>query len=146
MIEKYKTAVKQLIKLKDLHLLLIRLILAYGFYNPAIMKWKNINAIADWFGSLGIPFPGFNAYLSAIVEITGVVLLIFGITTRLISIPLIIVMIVAIVTVHFHNGFEAGNNGFEIPFYYILLLLAVLIYGAGKYSIDYFINKKLNKI
>jgi hypothetical protein len=34
--------------------------------------------------------------------------------------PLIITMIVAIVTVYWENGFEAGENGFEIPLYYII--------------------------
>lgn len=145
-IENYKILLKHIIKLKDLHLLLIRLILAYGFYNPAKMKWMNINSIIDWFSSLGIPFPGLSAYLSATTEITGVILLTVGLANRIISIPLIIVMIVAIITVHINNGFEAGNNGFEIPLYYILLLLVILIYGAGKFSFDYFISKKINKV
>lgn len=145
MIEKYRSVVKQLIKLKDIHLLAIRLILAYGFYNPAIMKWQNINSIIDWFKDLGIPFPGLNAYLSAFTEMAGVILLTLGLANRIISIPLIFVMIVAIVTVHLSNGFESGNNGFEIPLYYILLLLVILIYGAGKFSIDYLLQMRLSK-
>jgi putative oxidoreductase len=145
MIEKYKLIAAQLAKLKNIHLLAVRLILAYGFYNPAIMKWQNIGSITEWFASMGIPLPGLNAYLSASTEMAGVVLLTLGLANRIISIPLIIVMIVAIVTVHLGNGFEAGNNGFEIPVYYILLLLVVLIYGAGKYSIDFLLEKKLIK-
>lgn len=143
MIEKYKLVVQHLTKLKDVHLLAVRLILAYGFFNPAIMKWQNIESIKEWFGQLGIPFPGLNAYLSASTEMAGVILLTLGLANRIISIPLIFVMIVAIVTVHIGNGFEAGNNGFEIPIYYILLLLVILIYGAGKYSLDYLIQFKL---
>jgi putative oxidoreductase len=54
-------------------------------------------------------------------------------------------MIVAIVTVHLSNGFESGNNGFEIPLYYILLLLVLLIYGAGKFSLDYLLQMRLHK-
>lgn len=143
MIEKYKSVVQHLTKLKDVHLLAVRLVLAYGFYNPAIMKWQNIESIKEWFGQLGIPLPGLNAYLSASTEMAGVILLTLGLANRIISIPLIFVMIVAIVTVHIGNGFEAGNNGFEIPIYYILLLLVILIYGAGKYSVDYLIQFKL---
>lgn len=143
LVEKYNLIVKQIAKLKDLHLLAIRLILAYGFYNPAIMKWQNINSIAEWFGEMGIPLPALNAYMAASTEMAGVVLLTLGLANRLISIPLIIVMIVAIVTVHLGNGFEAGNNGFEIPLYYILLLLVILIYGAGKFSADKLISIKL---
>jgi putative oxidoreductase len=145
MIEKYKLVVAHLSKLKDLHLLAVRLILAYGFYNPAIMKWQNISSIAEWFGEMGIPLPTLNAYMAASTEMAGVVLLTLGLASRIISIPLIFVMIVAIVTVHLGNGFEAGNNGYEIPLYYILLLLVVIIYGAGKFSVDYLIRDKLNK-
>ena len=132
-------------KLKDVHLLVVRLILAYGFYGPAIMKWQNINSIAEWFGEMGIPLPTLNAYMAASTEMAGVVLLTLGFANRIISIPLIFVMIVAIVTVHLGNGFEAGNNGFEIPVYYILLLLLVLIYGAGKFSVDYLLKIKLDQ-
>lgn len=143
MIEKYKLVVEHLAKLKDIHLLAVRLLLAYGFYYPAIMKWQNINSIAEWFGEMGIPLPTLNAYMAASTEMAGVVLLTLGLASRIISIPLIFVMIVAIVTVHLRNGFEASNNGFEIPVYYILLLLIVLIYGAGKLSLDNIIKKKL---
>ncbi len=122
--------------LKDLPLLFMRLVLAYGFWGPAMMKWNNMNAIADWFDSMGIPFPTVNAYLSATTEITGVFLLLLGIGTRIISIPLMVVMLVAIFSVHIHNGFEAGNNGFEIPLYYLIMLFALLVYGPGRYSLE----------
>jgi putative oxidoreductase len=109
------------------------------------MKWQNISGVAEWFGELGIPFPTINAYLAATTEAVGVVLLLLGLATRLISIPLIITMIVAIITVHWQNGFEAGNNGYEIPLYYILFLCGLLIKGSGKYSLDYLIGRKFFK-
>lgn len=140
----YRNASNKLDGLKDLPPLFFRLILAYGFYTPAMMKWGNISGIAEWFGSLGIPFPTLNAYLAASTEMAAVILLPLGLATRLISIPLIITMLVAIFTVHFSNGFEAGNNGFEIPFYYILMLFALLINGAGKISFDNIISKRLS--
>lgn len=133
----------QLKKAAFLPLLLIRLILAYGFYNPAKMKWKDISAIGDWFNTIGIPAPYFNAYLSAGTEALGVILLILGLGTRIISIPLIITMVVAIVTVHWSNGFEAGENGFEIPLYYILMLFTLIILGPGKASLDELIRKRI---
>ena len=115
----------------------MRWILAYGFYSPAMMKWKDINSIGEWFGSMGIPAPLLNAYLAATTEIVGVVLLALGLFTRIISIPLMVTMVVAIVTVHLSNGFEAGNNGYEIPLYYLIMLLTLVIYGGGKFSLDY---------
>lgn len=125
--------------LQSFALLLARLVLAYGFYHPAMNKWADINSVAEWFSSLGIPLPLLNAYMAATTEITGVVLLTLGFMTRAISIPLIVVMIVAIVTVHLPNGFSAGDNGFEIPLYYMLFLFLFLSHGAGKFSLDAFI-------
>jgi len=139
----YQKAIARLSVLNDIPALFFRIILAYGFYGPATMKWGNISGIAEWFASMGIPFPILNAYLAASTEMAAIILLPLGLATRFISIPLIITMIVAIVTVHFSNGFEAGNNGFEIPLYYMLMLFALLINGAGKISIDHLISKRL---
>jgi putative oxidoreductase len=127
---------------QSIFLFLARLAVAYGFYNPAMMKWANIDNVAQWFGSIGIPFPLLNAYLSATTEILGVVLLTLGLLTRFISIPLMVIMVVAIFTVHIGNGFSAGDNGFEIPLYYLLFLGIFLSNGAGKISLDNLIFKK----
>ncbi|MEA3373872.1 MAG: DoxX family protein [Campylobacterota bacterium] len=127
---------------KDLSLLSLRLILAYGFYSPAMHKWDDIGAVADWFGSIGIPLPTLNAYMAASTELAGVVLLTLGLFTRLISIPLIVVMIVAITTVHLGNGFSAGDNGFEIPLYYMLMLFALVTHGGGKFGVDHFLEER----
>jgi len=121
---------------KSLSLLFARLAVAYGFYEPAMMKWVDIDSVAQWFGSIGIPFPTLNAYMAASTELIGVVLLTLGFMTRAISLPLIIIMIVAIVTVHLPNGFSAGENGFEIPLYYMLFLFLFFANGAGKFSLD----------
>jgi len=129
--------------LRDISLVFFRLILAYGFYGPAMMKWGNLSGIADWFAGMGIPFPTLNAYLAASTEMAAVVLLPLGLFTRIISIPLMITMVVAIATVHFGNGFEAGDNGFEIPLYYLLMLFALLVNGAGKMSLDHLISRRI---
>jgi putative oxidoreductase len=128
-------------KLQSASLLFLRLILAYGFYGPATMKWSDISSVAEWFGSMGYPLPTLQAYLAASTEALGVLLLTLGLATRLISIPLIIVMIVAIVTVHLPHGFSSGDNGFEIPLYYMVMLFVLVTHGAGKFSVDNFINK-----
>jgi len=138
----YTNVTQKLAELKDLPPLFFRLILAYGFFGPAMIKWRNINGIADWFGSIGIPFPTLNAYMAATTEISAVILLPLGLATRIISIPLMFTMIVAIVTVHLGHGFEAGNNGFEIPLYYLLMLFALFVNGAGRISLDYLISEK----
>ena len=131
--------------LKDIPPLLFRLVLAYGFYGPATMKLKNFGGIVEWFTSMGILLPKMNAFLATGTETAGFILLFLGLATRLISIPLIIVMLVAIFTVHIGNGFESGNNGYEIPMYYILMLFSLIITGPGRISLDYFIQKYINK-
>jgi len=127
---------------QSIALLIARLIIAYGFYEPAMSKWKDIDSVAGWFASMGIPFPTLNAYMAAGTEILGVGLLVLGLFTRLISLPLIVIMIVAIFTVHLDNGFSAGTNGFEIPLYYMIFLMIFVSHGAGKFSLDnVFFNK-----
>jgi putative oxidoreductase len=128
---------------KDASLLFIRLILAYGFYEPMMGKWSDIGAVAKWFGEdLGLPFPLLNAYMAASTEALGVALLTLGLGVRFTSLPLMVVMLVAISTVHLSNGFSAGENGFEIPLYYMLMLFVLATHGGGKYGINGLFSKK----
>jgi putative oxidoreductase len=128
---------------KDYPVLIFRLILAYGFYGPAMQKAGNVDGIAQWFSSMNYPLPTLNAYLATGTEVLGFVLLFLGLATRIITLPLMVVMIVAIGTIHLGNGFEAGNNGFEIPLYYLAMLLSIFIIGPGKFSLDRVIENKL---
>lgn len=139
-IEKYHQFVEVISQAKWLPLLLLRLILAYGFFGPAKMKWSNMNGIINWFSQMGMPMPALNAYLAASTEALGVILLFLGLGTRIITIPLMFVMFVAIKTVHWQHGFAAGDNGFEIPLYYMLMLFTLFIIGPGKLSLDHLID------
>lgn len=145
MINLYNRIRNGLNKAQDLPLLFLRLILAYGFWEPAKTKWADINSVEEWFEGMGIFAPKLNAYLAASTEMAGVFLLILGLGTRIICIPLIITMIVAIKTVHWENGFAASENGYEIALYYMLMLITLMCFGPGKLSIDYLIRKKLDK-
>ncbi len=127
---------------QDVSLLFLRLVLAYGFYEPAITKWSDIGAVAIWFGEdLGIPFPLLNAYMAASTEMVGVVLMVLGLGVRFIALPMMVVMVVAIATVHLAHGFSSGNNGFEIPLYYFLMLFTLATHGGGVFGMDYFFKK-----
>lgn len=145
MIEICKNIVNKLDNARDIPALIFRLVLAYGFYGTAMMKLGNINGVAEWFASMNYPFPTLNAYLAALTETLGFVLLFLGLGTRVIVLPLMVVMVVAITTVHLGNGFEAGNNGFEIPLYYLIMLFSLLITGPGKLSLDEIIRYKMIK-
>lgn len=142
MIDKYCHVLDNL---KDLPPLIFRAVLVYGFYSPAIYKITDFSGTAAWLESLGMPFPLLNAYLSGITEFAGVILLTLGLGTRIIALPLIITMIVAIMTVHIDHGFSAAKNGIEIPFYFIIMLIALMVYGSGRFSIDYLIKRSQEK-
>ena len=128
--------------LSDLPPLFFRLVLAYGFYEPAVKKLTNITATSEWFASMGYPAPLLNTYMAAGTESLGVLLLTLGLATRLISVPLMVVMLVAIKTVHLKNGYSCSDGGFEIPFYYFLMLFSLLVTGPGRISLDHLIKRK----
>lgn len=65
----------------------------------------------EWFASIGIPFPGLNAFLAGWTEVLGAIFLLLGLATRWISIPLMCTMVVAMVTVHWQNGWLAIAEG-----------------------------------
>jgi putative oxidoreductase len=132
-------------KLTDLPPLILRLVLAYGFFTPAKYKVTDFSGTASWFDSLGIPMPVISAYAAGITEMAGVILLTLGFKTRYISLPMIFTMLVAIFTVHIDNGFSAAKNGYEIAFYYIIMLFTLMVIGSGRISLDYLLSRNKNK-
>ncbi len=129
-------------KLRDLPPLFFRLILAYGFFMPATQKLQNFSAVVQWFMQIGIPYPTLSAFLSLGTEIVGMICLFLGLFTRLITIPLIFLLGVAITTVHWTHGFACGSDGFEVPLYYVLMLFSLLVVGPGRISLDAAIRSK----
>lgn len=121
---------------KNLILLGVRLILAYGFAMPALLKLNDISETSKWFDTMSIPFPLFTANLVSGIESLGIVLLILGLFTRYVAVLLSFVMLGAIFFVHIEHGFSVADNGVEIPLYYLLFLMNLASFGAGKYSID----------
>lgn len=125
--------------------LFFRLVLAYGFYEPAMRKLTNIEATAQWFTEMHYIYPLEMAWTAGIVEGLGVIMLFLGLGTRLISLPLMVMMIVAIVTVHWDAGFTT-SGGFTIPLYFLLMLFSLFTRGAGGISLDaYFCKSSCNK-
>jgi putative oxidoreductase len=94
-----------------------------------------IKGFTKFIGSLGIPYAEINAWLAAGTEFFCGIALIVGFFSRLASIPLIIVMGVAIYSVTGKKGFNIVNGGFEYNAVLIALLLSIFLSGSGKYSI-----------
>lgn len=109
--------------------LLLRLYLVPVFLDASMNKlnWHSESGLAaltinpsvvEWFGNaewgLGLPFPTLMAYLAAYTEFFGALALLVGLATRWVSIPLMVTMVVAAVTVHLKNGWLAiaSSSGF----------------------------------
>jgi len=91
--------------------LALRLYLVPVFLMAGLNKYNSFEDTAAWFGNpdwgLGLPFPELMAFLATSSELLGAAFLLVGFAVRWISIPLIITMIVAMVTVHWENGWFA---------------------------------------
>jgi uncharacterized membrane protein YphA (DoxX/SURF4 family) len=91
--------------------LALRLYLAPILWVSGMEKATNFEDIAAWFGNpdwgLGLPAPALMAFLATAAELVGAVALLLGAAVRWISIPLMVTMVVAAVTAHWHNGWQA---------------------------------------
>ncbi|HBI75317.1 MAG TPA: hypothetical protein DIV42_17355 [Alteromonas macleodii] len=107
----YQQIVARLQVADGIPLLLLRLYLAPVMIQAGWNKASSFDSIVDWFGNddygLGLPMPLVMAFLATAAELVGGVLLLLGVLTRLVSIPLMVTMIVAMVSVHAKNGWLA---------------------------------------
>ena len=98
-----------------LPLLALRIYLVPIFWMAGSNKWSSMDSTIEWFGNpdwgLGLPFPTLMAYLATLTELFGAVFLAIGFMVRWISIPLMVTMIVAMVSVHWQNGWLAIAEG-----------------------------------
>lgn len=207
-IQTWQRSTAALQKLDFIPLLALRLYLAPIMIISGWNKYQSFDSMVNWFGNpdwgLGLPFPALMVSLTIAAELIGGWLLVIGFATRLVTIPLMLTMIVAALTVHWHNGWfaiapsdpstsaatvlnwlhipgsqaslenstavaqklsmarnilqEHGNyswltdtgpyvilnNGIEFATTYLIMLVVLFIYGAGRYlSVDYWLNRSL---
>src|SRR5689334_1367351 len=77
---------------------LIRLTLGLVFIESGLGKFNSLANVTEYFASLHIPMPGFNARLTACTEVFGGALFLVGLGTRLVSLPLAFTMVIALIT------------------------------------------------
>lgn len=126
-------------------MLLVRLQWGYGFFRTGLGKLSDLPATAEFFASLGIPFPHLNAVAAGSTEMVGGALLALGLASRIAAVPLIGVMATAFAT----DDREALLGVFSdpqafvdaVPFQYLLASLLVLTYGPGAFSLDVLIAR-----
>ena len=102
------------------------------------------DGVAAGFAQMGIPMAGFLGPFVALVELFGGLALIAGLLTRLASAGLAVNMIVAILQVHVKNGFF-NPNGVEFPLSVLAGAAFLAVAGAGAWSLDAVIGKRLAK-
>ena len=140
------TAEKMLQRLSSLDwlaALLTRLFVGYFFFETGWAKVHNLNTFTMHFVEWGIPYPAFNAALSAYTECVGGALTILGLATRFVSVAMIINMAVAVISVKMKT--VAGLSDFvelDEPLY-ALVYMWLMICGAGWLSVDFVIRSSL---
>jgi putative oxidoreductase len=128
----------------------LRLVIGFGF---VVHGWAKLSRGPDGFAKLleqiGAPLPGVTAWVSTLTEILGGLAILAGAFVAAVSVPLIVMMLVAMFTVHVRYGFSAVNTtgltadgpqfgppGYEVNLLYVAGLLALILGGAGPFSID----------
>jgi len=121
-------------------LLAVRLFWGWQFFKTGLGKLGDIDSIASFFGSLNIPFPQFNAYLASITETVGGLFLLLGLLSRLVTLPLIVTMIVALLTAHYDVTSMIFDDPVSVtnlpPFTFLMASLIVFVFGPGLFSMD----------
>lgn len=95
--------------------LALRIFLFFVFWEAGKQKISGMEGTIQWFDvTLGLPFPWLMAHLAAYTEAIGAILLLVGLATRWITIPLMFTMFVAIFSVHWDQGWAAiASSGSE---------------------------------
>ncbi|HWC16297.1 MAG TPA: DoxX family protein [Terriglobales bacterium] len=130
-------------------LLLVRVYWGWQFWQSGWGKLQDISKPIGFFTELGIPFPVFNAWLVSLLECFGGILLLLGLASRLISIPLVVDMTVAYLTADreaLKSIFsEPGKFYAADPYTFWFAALLILIFGPGSFSVDGLICRYLEK-
>ena len=125
----------------DNRAILVRLIVGLVFLTEGIQKYVFPDLLGTGrFLTIGFSNPAFWAYFSGTFEILCGTLVILGLITRLASIPLIIIMVTAFITTKIpilvHKGVWPWAHEYRTDFAMTLLLIYLIIYGAGRWSFD----------
>jgi putative oxidoreductase len=127
--------------------ILIRLIVGLVFLSEGIQKFIYPELVGvGRFEKIGFDYAEFLAYFVATFEVFCGILILFGILTRLVAIPLLAIMITALIStkipIWINEGFWFMAHAARTDFAMTLLLVFLIIYGAGNWSVDHWIQKK----
>jgi len=138
----------------------LRLIVGYGFMEHGFAKlYKGPDAFAAILQGMGVPDPSFMAWFTILIELLGGLAVILGAFVTIVSVPMAVVLLVAMFKVHLPYGFSSlklialtatgakfGPPGYEVNLLYMACLAALVISGSGPFAIDGLIGKRCDAI
>jgi putative oxidoreductase len=128
----------------------LRLIVGFGFLEHGYAKLsKGPEAFAAILHALNVPFPHLMAWLTILTELLGGFAVLLGAFVLLVSLPMAVVLLTAMVSVHLQYGFSSiklmavtpagakfGPPGYECDLLYLACLVALVLSGSGPFSLD----------
>lgn len=128
----------------------LRLIVGYGFMQHGYAKLaRGPESFAAILHALGMPAPALLSWVTIAVELLGGLAVLVGAFIPIASIPMVITLLVAILTVHLPNGFSSiklqsvdaagahfGPPGYETDLLYMAALFAIVLGGSGRLALD----------
>ena len=128
----------------------LRLIVGYGFMEHGFAKLaRGPEAFATILHAIGVPAPHLMAWSTILIEVLGGLAVILGAFVTLVSVPMAVVLLVAIFTVHLPYGFSSiklmavtaagaqfGPPGYETDVLYLACLAALVLGGSGPLAVD----------
>ncbi|MEO0339025.1 MAG: DoxX family protein [Bacteroidota bacterium] len=123
------------IGLDVIRILLGGIIISFGI---EMFSTEQMQGYTEWLTDVGMPLPGFMAYVGKLAELVGGFMLMIGLFTKLSTIPLIATMFVV-------NFIMLDGNIRSEPFYLLLLFTCFLFIGSGKLSVDALLKSRKSK-
>jgi len=125
----------------DPKMIFIRIIVGLIFLSEGILKFRMLEWLGPGrFAEIGFTNGYFWAYFTGTFEIVCGILVVTGFVTRLASVPLIVIMITALITVKIplisNRGFWTFAHEYTTDFALTLLIILLLRYGGGRWSVD----------
>jgi putative oxidoreductase len=133
----------------------LRLVIGFGFMQHGYAKLaRGPEDFITVLRAMGLPVPFILGWATIVVELVGGLMILAGALIPLATVPMTIVLLVAIFTVHLPNGFSSiklqsfdaagahfGQPGYETDLLYLAGLVALCLGGAGPISIDGLLNR-----
>jgi putative oxidoreductase len=133
----------------------LRLVIGFGFMQHGYAKLaRGPEDFINVLHAMGLPVPSILGWATIVVEVVGGLMVLAGALIPLATVPMAVVLLVAIFTVHLPNGFSSiklqsfdaagahfGQPGYETDLLYLAGLVALCLGGPGPISIDGLLNR-----